>query len=94
MEIMETIWPISAAVIAVLITWGGVVVSISQPDYRLARGLFYVSACILGATYFIWELTTDKPGWFRASAGVLTTIAICVVLPMVLAWTRGQENAG
>lgn len=94
MEIMETIWPISAAVIAVLIGWGGVMVSIAHPDYRMARILFLISAVILIITYIVWEITTDKPGWFRISAGILTTIAVSVVLPIILAWTRSREKVG
>ncbi|HEY5211382.1 MAG TPA: hypothetical protein VIJ42_18225 [Stellaceae bacterium] len=90
---METIWPIVAAIEGALAAWAGALVSLSNPNYRFARQLFWASALILGVTDLAWEFTTDKPIWFQIGAGVLTTIAICVVFPMLLAWTHEKQQS-
>jgi FtsH-binding integral membrane protein len=93
MEIMETIWPIVGVLVPALGTWAGVIVTLPNPNYRFARFLFWASALLLGATDFAWQLTTDKPLWFQAIAALLTSVAIGIVLPMLLAWTSHREHA-
>jgi hypothetical protein len=92
MEIMETIWPIVGVVVPLLGAWAGVMVSIPHPNYRFARGLLIGAAVILGGTDLTWQLTTDKPAWFRVVAGSLTAIALCWILPKLLEWAHRQES--
>jgi hypothetical protein len=91
---METIWPIVAAVIPVLIGWASLMICLREPDaYQMARILFWVAAISLGCTDFAWQLTTDKPAWFRVTAGVFVSLALFVVFPMLLRWVRNRERS-
>jgi FtsH-binding integral membrane protein len=92
MEIMETIWPVVGVVVPLLCGWAGVMVSIAKPDYRLGRILFWVSALLLGVVDFAWQLTTDKPAWFRVLAGLSVAFSVFVILPMLLKWIRKREG--
>jgi hypothetical protein len=92
MEIMETIWPIVGIPVPLLYTGAGVMVSIPSQDYRVARALFIGSAVILATTDLVWKLTTDKPTWFRISAGISVAIAAFVITPILVSWTRKRQG--
>lgn len=90
MEIMETIWKIVGAIGAMLV--GAAFAMNARKQYAIARWLFVTAALFLAPTDLVWQLTTDKPWWFRWAAGTLTAIAVCVLVPILWAWVRDSEK--
>jgi hypothetical protein len=92
MEIMETVWPVVAAAIGIILLPGAaLVITLTPPNYAVARLLLSISVVILGATDLVWQLTTDKPAWFRLAAASATAFAAFVLCPILRAWTRDRE---
>lgn len=89
---MEIAWTIIGIVVPVLIGVGLSMIGLNPPEFKIARGCFWVSAIMLGGMNTVWDIKTDLPAWWRILAGALIWILIGVGLPEGLRWVTRRER--
>jgi hypothetical protein len=89
---MEILWGAVSVAVGILVGAAFSVMGMSPPQFRLARGFFIVSAVILGAMSFLWEVQTDRPALWRIAVGVTLWVVIGVGLPECLRWVLRIEH--
>jgi hypothetical protein len=67
------------------------VMSMSPPQYDIARGAALGAACSAVITYVLWLLSTDEPLLVKATIGVITGIVSLGALPLGLNWINDIE---
>jgi len=90
MEHMETIRRIVGTRSSILVGAGFTMVRFDE--FAVARWLFLAGAALFGATDLLWQFTTLERGWFRISCGVLSSLVVFVIYPMLLAWVQKRET--
>jgi hypothetical protein len=62
---MDTLWAVFLLAIGVLPTVGGIMLSVSPPDFRGARVCFWASAFLLAGWTIAWFFLSDPTNPFR-----------------------------
>jgi hypothetical protein len=78
---MEISWAIIGVILGILIGAGVGMLGLSPPEFIVARACFLISAVLLGAMSFVWQIHTNQPTWWRITAGVALWLCIGIGLP-------------
>jgi hypothetical protein len=92
MSVIEILWSINGLLLPFGIGAAIGMVSLSPPEFGIARWCLIVPAIVVGATAFLWLLTTDRPGWWRLIVGVSVGAIALAGLPESLRWVGNREK--
>jgi hypothetical protein len=90
---MDTLWAVFLLAIGVLPTIGGIMLSVSPPDFRGARVCFWASAFLLAGWTIAWFFLSDPTNPFRLWVAIAVAALVLAGLPGILWWIRGRERS-
>jgi hypothetical protein len=90
---MDTLWAVFLLAIGVLPTVGGIMLSVSPPDFRGARVCFWASAFLLAGWTIAWFFLSDPTNPFRLWVAIAVAALVLAGLPGILWWIRGRERS-
>lgn len=78
MSALEIAWTAVGVVVAIAITLGFAAIGLNPPEFKVARGCFGFSACLLGGMTAVWSVQTNHSwGWRFVICGLIgATIGI------------------
>lgn len=85
------VWPVVGAVVGVLVGAGFSVLSLTPPDFRIARACFGLAAALLAGTAAAWTCSTDAPLALVTAVTVTIALAVAILLPLGFRWIRRRE---
>ena len=74
-----------------LVAAGLAVVSLNQPNYRVARRCAWASAILFGSIAVVWGLTTMETAWIRIPAVGIAGFIAAVCLTEALRFIKERE---
>ena len=74
-----------------LIAAGLTVVSLNQPNYRIARRCAWASAILFGSIAVVWGVTTMKSPWIRIPAVGIAGLVAAICLTEALRFIKERE---
>lgn len=89
---MKTFLALSAAVAGSAFALSAGVMSMSPPEYDVARGAAICSAVFAFITYLTWLPLTKDSLIVRIYIGAIACIAIFIGLPLGMGWINGIET--
>ena len=92
MSFIEILWSVNALLLPLGIGAAIGMISLSPPEFGIARWCLIVPAIVIGATAFLWLLTTDRAGWWRLIVGVSVGAIVLGGLPESLRWVGDREK--
>jgi hypothetical protein len=67
--------------------------SMTPPDFSLARWLVIGIAAAIGALSFLWAMTAKEPMNFRLGLGIVGVLFAILALPLTIWWVEAKETA-
>src|ERR1051325_4797425 len=88
---IKTAWTIASVAVPLLVGVGFSVLSMTPPDFDIARWCFLIAAVLLAIMSTVWATKTAAPFHVRGGVCVVLGLLIAVCLPEGLRWISRRE---
>jgi hypothetical protein len=90
---VKFLWWLSAATIPILISVALGVMSMSPPEYELARWATLGAALVIVLTFYLWTLTSEEPLRNVSVVGALACTIPLIAMPITLSWINSVQRS-
>jgi hypothetical protein len=94
MRLEEAILWFDGLVAAFVAGWGLIVMYLPDPNFRLARRLFWIAAGGMGVFAVVWNVTSVSNPWLRVGMTAVIGAITAVLLCEALRWAYLHETGG
>src|SRR5680860_7496 len=84
---------IAGIVLGLVAGVGLLVITLTRPDFRVARLSAWIIAFGLASLPFVWGISTTAPFWVRAIGVGLPVLLVAIVLNEALRWLSAREGS-
>src|SRR5680860_1273482 len=84
---------IAGIVLGLVAGVGLLVITLTRPDFKVARLSAWIIALLLASLPFVWGISTTAPFWVRAMGVGLPVLLVAVTLNETLRWLAAREGA-